>query len=275
MPRPFRDSDLPVDDFDSNECLLVTDLVADLVLWSRDEKIRFEHDLIGDWARTRFLLSRQHEAVSLISANSSNPRWHRAIRLYSLRLLENKALGFVHWSELISKLSSGGKHSLESDLALESVIFATKAEDRLVDIWPRLKELDGVLLTRLLKRFLHVATFPDPRFSELNDPATAAYIRIPFWPLWLPMLRFLHQYRKDALKLSLDQVTNIADRWLTASGEKWPLRNEAAEVLPDALQIAINSIRSDGWTVDGKLCEVVFSRFLSAAAIQPDRVADP
>ncbi|MDZ4818595.1 MAG: hypothetical protein SGJ20_06440 [Planctomycetota bacterium] len=266
---------VPINDFDSDECRLATGLEEDLVIWSRDEQFGFEHDLLGDWARTRYLISRQNEIIETVRDKALNPRWHRAIRLYGLRLLENKLDNNQKWSELIAELSPEGKHNLESDLILESVVFAANPEQLLRHVWTRLVENNGELLTRLLTRFLHVATLPDPQFEGLSyEVAAAALFRVPYWPLWLPMLRILHEHRAEAISLAIDQVTTIADHWLKNSGDTWPLRGETAEILLDATHYVVEEIWQQDWSVDREMCKSVFTRLLTAATMRPDEVAE-
>lgn len=266
---------VPIGEFDSDECRLSVGLEQDQVVRSHEERFRFEHDLLSDWARARFLISRQHEVVDLVRDKALNPRWHRAIRIYGLCLLENQANGDERWSELISQLSPKGQHKVEGDLVLEAIAFAANAEPLLQQVWNRLVENDGALLTRLLTRFLHVATLPDPRYAGLpDDVAMAACHRIPFWPLWLPILRVLHENRATSIPLAISEVTHIAELWLRAMGREWPLRDEAAQILLDATSFVVDEIRQKDWHVDGDLCGLVFSRFLTAATVRPDEVAE-
>ena len=262
---------VPVGDFDNSECQLSQDLIADQVVWNRDERFGFEHDLLGDWARTRFLLSRQEEISRLAPEYSLNPRWHRAIRLFGLRLLENGSQ-VEHWEQLISQLSPDDQHKVESDLGLESVAFAGNAEDLLRQVWPTLVARNGKLLNRLLTRFLHIATLPDPLY--MSDLRLAALQRIPFWPLWLPMLRVLSEKRAEAIPIATDQVTRIADLWLSCSGENWPLRTATGQILLDAAQHMIGEIRSQDWRADSDLCNSVFSRLLTGASVYPNEVSE-
>lgn len=261
---------VPVGDFDNSECQLSQNLIADQVIWNRDERFGFEHDLLGDWARTRFLLSRQEEIARLAAEYSLNPRWHRAIRLFGLRLLENESR-VEHWEQLISQLSPNDQYKVESDLVLESVAFAGNAEALIGQVWPTLVASKGKLLNRLLTRFLHIATLPDPLYA--SDLGLAALQRIPFWPLWLPMLRVLSEKSTEAIPIATDQVTRMADLWLRCSGENWPLRAEAGQILLDAAEHIIGEIRSQDWRADSDLCESVFSRLLTAASVYPNEVS--
>ncbi len=266
---------VPIDIFDSGECQLSSGLMTEQIIWNRDERFGFEQDLLGDWARTRFLLSHQHEAVALAQEKALNPRWHRAIRLYGLKLLENPSQGIEPWRQLLSDLSFNGKHTVESDLVLESIVFAAKAEVLLQRTWSTFCESGGKLLNRLLTRFLHIATFPDPVYSGMSDDAAiAALHRYPFWPLWLPVLKVLFFKRTDVVPLATDQLTHIADLWLRASGEPWPFRDGAAQILLDATAHIINEIREKDFRADRDLSKNVFSRLLTAASVRPEEVAD-
>lgn len=262
---------VPVGAFDSDECHLSHDLVVDQVIWHRDEQFGFEHDLLGDWARTRFLLSRQHEIAELARQYSPNPRWHRAIRLFGLRLLENGS-GVEQWEHLISRLSPEDQNKIESDLVLEAVVFAGNAEALLRQAWPALIARNGILLNRFLTRFMHIATLPNPVYG--SDLGVGTLKRIPFWPLWLPLLQLLSEKRAEAIPIATEQVTRIADLWLRYSGEDWPLRSEAAQILLDATQHIIAEIRAQDWRVDSDLSKVVFSRLLAASSVFPDEIAE-
>jgi|GEM_PF-1429095 len=262
---------VPVGEFDNAECQLAHGLISDQVIWNRDERFGFEHDLLGDWARTRFLLSRQQDIADLSREYSLNPRWHRAIRLFGLRLLEGNS-DVEQWEQLILQLAPDGQHKVESDLVLESVAFAGNAESLLRIVWPRLVVDDGKLLNRLLSRFLHTATLPDPLFA--SDVNLAAIKRIPFWPLWLPMLRVIAEKRAEAIPVATEKVTQLADLWLKYSRENWPLRSETGRILLDATQFIIAEIRSQDWRADRDLCKSVFSRLLTAASVYPDEVSE-
>lgn len=266
---------VPIEEFSSDECRLATGLQEDRVVWIRDEQVGFEHDLLGDWARTRLLIGRRHEILEQMPEKAFNPRWHRAIRLYGLRLLENQQHDTHEWVQLITGLSRDGKHKVESDLVLESVVFAGNAEHLLEQVWSHLAANEGTLLTRLLTRFLHVASFPDPRFGRLTDEVgMAAILRIPFRPLWFPVLRILYKHRAEAIRLATDEVTKVADLWLANSPDGAPLRNEAARILLDATPFVVRDIREKAHSVDPEIRERVFSRLLTAATACPDDVAD-
>lgn len=260
-------TEIPIDEFSTEECKLASGLEEDRVIWIREERFGFEHDLLGDWARTRFLISQRDKIVETISNKAFNPRWHRAIRLYGLRLLENQPDGDQQWSDLLSELTPDGQHKVEGDLVLESSVFAANAETIIEKIWSRLAANSGVLLTRLLVRFVHVATLPNQRSAGLSSQ------RVPFWPLWPPLLRVLYEHRGESLPMATDQVTSIADIWLRNTPATWPLRNESAELLLQAARLEAENISRNTRRVDSDIRKRVFSRFLTAATVRPDDVA--
>ncbi len=262
---------VPLDSFESTECQLAQGLILEQVVWNRDERFGFEHDLFGDWARARFLLSRQQNIVEIAREYSLNPRWHRAIRLFGLHLLEGEP-DVKQWEQLVYRLAPEGTQRIESDLVLESVVFAGNAEALFPEVWATLVARDGKLLNRLLSRFLHSATLPDPVFA--SDPSLAAVKRIPFWPLWLPVLRVLGEKRAEAIPISTEKITQIADLWLKCSGQNWPQRKETGQILLDSAQFIIEEVRSQDWRADSELCKCVFARLLTAACVYPDAVAD-
>ncbi len=263
-----------IEQLESDECRLLPNLESAGILWYRDERVGFQHDLFGDWARTRLLIGHQREVAEYAAEKAFNPRWHRAIRLFGLRLLENRSKDTADWTKVIFDLSPDGQPKIEADLILESILFSANAEDRLADVWEHLLANDGVLLNRLLNRFLHVATLPDPRYAADGDATLmAAHFRMPFWPLWLPLLKVVHRRRGEAISIATDKVTKIASLWLEFSDNNWACRDECAKILLDATNYVVASIRDDKWSVSTDVCKAVFQRVLFAASVFPDDVA--
>ncbi|MHB8696311.1 MAG: hypothetical protein ACYDHH_34285, partial [Solirubrobacteraceae bacterium] len=66
--------------------------------------------------------------------------------------------------------------------------------------------------------------------SVAEDLSTevAATHRLPYWPLWLPLLSTLSDHGEEVLSLAGDEVARIADLWLRWTPENWPLRDQAA-----------------------------------------------
>ena len=250
--------------FDSGDRQIGARLRTTGVVTCRDERFRFEHDLFGDWARSRFLLS-QSDAAGTIIAKAPNPRWHRAIRLHGLRLLESPAQGLAAWLKLLNQLTPDGHCSLQSDLILDSVIFAADATSTMDAVWEQLVADDGELLRRLLNRFLHVATVPDPRLGAIERSSLAASWRIPYWQFWPAVLATIYQRRADAIPAAAALVSDIAHRWLTYAPRNFRWRKEAARLLIECSEHMIQRKQSDGWRFDDVAAKQVFGQVPLAA----------
>ncbi len=123
---------------------------------------------------------------------------------------------------------------------------------------------------------MHVATLPDPKYSNISDDAAIAAIRrYPFWPLWPAVLKVLFKNRAEAICLSTDQVTEIADIWLKHSSQKWPFRDEAAQIIIDATAYILDERKAKKWwDSDGDLSEKVFARLLTASPVYTEQVVE-
>ncbi len=131
-------SEVPSMDFESSECEFVSALIADDVIFEQHDRFGFTHDLLGDWARSRYLLSHSEAVVDLARDKVLLPRWQKAIRLYGLRLLESHDGGVDQWARLIADLQRNDALSVELDLILESVVFAANGLPH--DSWARERE---------------------------------------------------------------------------------------------------------------------------------------
>ena len=97
------------------------------------------------------------------------------------------------------------------------------------------------LLFRLLRKFLHSCSFPDPRIPQIVESPTdtgpyAAFMRLPYAPYWLPLLRLLYRHVDDVVSRPglFAGVSKVCSMWLRnvpleiAAGHKFPGRIEAA-----------------------------------------------
>lgn len=241
--------EVPSDEFEAADLQHLDDLVADRLCRYHDEKISFHHDLLGDWARQRVLLARANELGQFLRTQGNSPMWNRAIRLYGLHLLERNNLSA--WRKALSNLAAV-ENQLGQDLILESVIFASSSQSLLESLWVDLAANEGRLLKRLLRRFMFVATLPHPVILALitstnYDLGAEASVRhrIPYVPLWLPMLRFLHAHFRDVTRLAPMMVPEVAEAWLRRGELNWPLRTEAAEIALEGIEY-LEELRSLG-----------------------------
>jgi hypothetical protein len=247
----------------------------------RDERVRFSHDLLGDWARMRVLLGEQSLASPASRDRANLPRWHRAVRLYGQRLLEHSADGSERWQRAISELGDDSPTGpVIRDLFLEALFLATNAATLLERSWAALCANSGRLLNRMLNRFLFVATLPDPRVAAFvqgeTDGAQFEHLfRVPYWPYWGPLLMVLHAHRADVVRLAPYSAANICSLWLKTTpaelspGQPMPWRQEAAE-LAVAIGREIQALNAEGNYVSDKSA---YEAVLWAAPELPDEVA--
>jgi hypothetical protein len=118
-------------------------------------RISFQHDLYADWARYQNILANESDIQSYLKDRSLNPFWHKAIRLYGQNLIEQKS-DASDWCNTINR------HNFLKDYLLDSIIFAANSRALLEKAYAFLIKNNGELLKRLLKRFLIIATCPNP-----------------------------------------------------------------------------------------------------------------
>jgi hypothetical protein len=256
-------------------------VAADLVRL-REERVRFSHDLLGDWARLRVLVGDGPLMSPDARARARLPRWHRAVRLYAQRLLEQSADGCEQWQRGIAQFENGEESDqFLRDLFLEAVFLATDAATLLERTWPALVAKGGQLLGRMLNRFMYVATLPDPRFGVLMGEADAALwghlTRLPYWPYWGPLLTILHAHRGEVANLVPSIAARLCSLWLRstprelAGGQPMPWRREAAE-LALAIGRDIQALNAEGNYYSGGHDKHVYEAVLWAAAELPAEV---
>jgi transposase-like protein len=283
--------DVPLDVLGSVADVALDDLEADQICQSKEGRVAFNHDLWGDWARQRLLLAHEKELPAYIENKLDSPAWHRAIVLLGLDLLERQSQP-ARWRELMERsetLKVGG--TLFSDLLLESLINAAQTTDALTQAWPQLCAEEGVWLRRLLTRFLHVATSPNPDMLEVakliknvTEVQAASVNRLPKTELWGAMLRFLDAHREECADLVPSQVAEIAECWLRWTVKDMFLRHEAADL---ALAVAWQVLReqqhrrvkhSSGWRYkygdSQSIAQKAYVATLQAVGDRPNEVID-
>jgi hypothetical protein len=267
----------------SEQAALATLATSNLVR-IRDERVRFSHDLLGDWARMRVLVGEQTLSSPENLARANLPRWHRAVRLFGQRLLEQSTEGAIRWQQVVEALDDESQSgAVIRDLFLESLFIATNAAALLERSWPALSARGGRLLNRMLNRFLFVATLPDPRIAALaeSDVDGAQWehlFRIPYWPYWGPVLMALHAHRADVVRLAPHTAAKICSLWLrimpteVSPGQPTPWRQEAAE-LAAAIGREIQARNAEGNYFSDGQDKFAYEAVLWAAPELPDEVA--
>lgn len=235
-----------VDTFETSALNAAQSLITDQLLVALPgDRLAFAHDLYGDWVRLRILLNHRTGLATFIQGRHESPLWHRAIRLLGIYLLEREN-GVDDWKSLMSSFDNDNL-TIVRDLLLEAPAFAMNAGPLLESTFPHLVAGDGVLLQRLLTRFLAFATVPDEQMQEIArdvgmdvNAARAAYRR-PHWPYWLDVLFVLHAHRGDALRAAAAQVAKIVEMWLEFVPQGSIRRREAAELAVMLGQSAVDS----------------------------------
>jgi hypothetical protein len=276
---------VPRMELEHSEQATLGSLTASDLVRVREQRVRFSHDLLGDLARLNVLIGDQNLSAPAVRERASRPRWHRAMRLYGQRLLEQSDDGPERWRQVVESLEDDTPEgAIIRDLLLEALFLATNAVALLLRSWPVLSANRGRLLKLVLDRFLFAATLPDPRIellvTEMEDRAQwEPLFRLPYWPYWGPMLTVLHTHRDDVIRLAPHVVAKLCALWLKSMPATWssgrpvPWRREAAELaLAIGREIQARDAEDNRFG-DGD-DKPVYEAVLAAAPDFPDEVAE-
>jgi len=267
----------------SEQQALVSLTSADL-LKRRAERIKFSHDLLGDWARLRVLIGEDPTGSREGIQRCAMARWHRAVRLFG-RWLLSQTDGVRKWSAAISRAEEIGtdEGTVIRDLLLESVVVSENSRALLSMGWSVLCEEDGRLLKLLLDRFMFVATIPDLRLPKLITnqnitPQVEVAFRVPLWPYWGAVLATLDEHCGIVCRLVPNEAARICKLWLEktpfeiASGTSFPFRDHAAKV---GLSVAreFQAQRAEGQYLSKAEEQTAYQAALLAAHDLPDEVS--
>ncbi len=249
----------------------------------QNEKAYFTHDLLGDWARLRILIEGENGAAASLRSRAGHPRWHTAVRLYGVRLLERGKGNAEKWHGLLSTFDPSSAHdALIRDLLLESLIVAANAGVSLDRVWPLLVANGGALLSRLLRQFLYFATIPDPAIllvpSDVGSvDQLAAFARVPFWPYWGVMVSFLRRHVDEIPFSCQASVSEVCGLWLQwthpseVSTPRRPWRRETAEI---AVRMAreVQALKAEDVYFHEKQDEIAYEAVLYGFDELPDEI---
>ncbi|WP_315837572.1 ATP-binding protein [Bradyrhizobium prioriisuperbiae] len=257
-------------------------LTASDLVRIRNQRVRFTHDMLGDWARLNVLIGEPNLSSPSVRARAKLPRWHRAMRLFGQKLLEQADDGPERWRQAVEGLEDGTEEgAIIRDQLVEALFLATNAVVLLQRSWEALTANRGRLLALMLERFMFVATLPDPRIGALLSQAEDTgewdhLFRLPYWPYWGPMLIVLHAHREEVARLTPHAAAKLCALWLKSvpvelgEGRPTPWRKEAAE-LAFAIGREVQALNAEGNSVGHD--KTVYEAVLSAAPELLDEVA--
>jgi hypothetical protein len=244
------------------------------ILAVAEDTYAFGHDLFADWTRYKSL-GEWDSAHTAMREREHLPTWHRAIRLFALRTLRKE--GIEGWSEQHQALRAAG-HEIAADLYLDAPLFASDSAAHIEALWPTLMAEHGALLARMLNRFSHSASVPDPRGAMVTmdgDPEMQTYMaatwRVPIWVLWPPVIRALASRGKETVRAAPLQVAAIVDRWLRSTPTGYAGRVEAAQ-LGYAAGAFLETAHESGVYFDEDQKIKIWEAFLAAGSELPDEV---
>jgi hypothetical protein len=133
-------------------------------------------------------------------------------------------------------------------------------------------------LTRLLRRFEHVASVPGGQPSlptgglDISLYLEAQY-RTPIYLRWPAIANFLMQHRDRIVALTSPVVTAVCERWLTTTPAGMPFRKEFAEIaLASARELQYANEVTIIWYRDPE--KALYGAAFASAADLPDDVAE-
>lgn len=289
-------SELPPDSVAGAEAA-ANELIRNRVLKrTQDGLLRFEHDLLADWARVMHLRGLGQEKLRFIKAHTENPPWLRAVRLLSQHLLDRVA-DLDQWRDFLSSSKTAVRPHDEPpaenlqiiDVWLEGIIFSLNPGRVLVEVSTDLFDDSGWLLRRLLRRLMLVGTIPDPVIQERcakidakTAEAAAARYRLPMWLIWSPVVKFITSVPERVTEMAPVELGEIAEMWarmedylqcrwsdladvVTLNAEKELRREAAGEYRHDT------GARSLGGANNAR--KTIYSGALFAATQLPERAA--
>ena len=237
--------------------------------------VRFVHEVIGDWARYESLKGHGDERHEKILDYIKNPRWMRAIRLYSQSLLEQQD-GLPAWEKEFGSFGSGdSENQIAADVFSDSLLLATNSLELLKRMWPSLIADKAVRLKRLLKRILVIGTIKLSANYNLDEEyaeAVEILMRFPVPAYWDGLIQALTLNAADVVEHCTEEAGGLCDFYLRVVPPELGLgRRDLIARLALALGLkAKQSERSYGYGVS----TTVYQAVLRAAHEFPEEVVD-
>ncbi|HQP88191.1 MAG TPA: hypothetical protein PLL76_18230 [Thermoanaerobaculia bacterium] len=260
---------------DSGDTEVLRNLESLGILAARDGRVSFEHALIGDYARARFLLGLPHTDVAALERLLGQPEWRSAFQLIAAIHLETAAR--TGCREDLDRLLARIPGDAGIDLLCDAAI-ASPSSERLLTALDPLATSVG-FLPRLLLRIWATVTRPVKLRPELGKTFTAhdwAYwnreARLPVHPLWTSVIGWLLRHQaavRATAPLTFVPIANAGLDWPQRYGLDVPFQRElAGAILEIASDFHEDCYRADVEEVD---LERLFLTALLGARYHPAR----
>jgi hypothetical protein len=274
---------VPLSELAPTDLPLLPSLQVAGLLARQDERVRFVHDAVADWARLRVLVEAGLPESDAGLTRAAGAGWYRAARLFGQRLLEQPGDGVGRWRRTVEALATGELYRVVvRDLLLEALLLAADAGRLLTAAWPALVAGEGELLRLLLDRFAFVGTFPNhSALSAVRDRTLAAelehLVRVPFEPYWVGVLPVLAAHADDVIRYATAPAAKLLRLWLSSVPPSRratrPLRLAAAGLaLALAREVQAGGAASHG-SADKEVRTDAYVALLWAAPEYPGEVA--
>lgn len=242
------------------------------LLREREERVGFDHDTLGDWARFRWLLANGAALPKVLQERSNNPLWHSAIRLLAIHRLE-KFENSDQWEALIDSCEA------VTDFALDAVIFAADSQNLLKRVSNRLFAEEAKLAKRLIRRAIIVCTDADhsllKRASQLESPTpflrTISRDPRPYYFFYGPLLQFCRKESTRLAETAAKEGAELSKVWLQMTPGDWPYRDDAAEIALTIAERTWADRQEYRRSVEDEDAKIIYQAGLAALREQPIR----
>jgi len=240
--------------------------------------VRFSHEVVGDWARYHALKGKGSERHDQILKHVKNPRWQRAIRLYSQSLLEQNE-GLLAWEKEFGAFGNGDSdNQVAADIFSDSLLLATNSLELLTRVWPSLIADSGSRLKRLLKRLLVVGTLqltPNTDLGEEYSDAVSLLWRLPITAYWDGLLHALLMKVDDVTEFCVEEAGQLCAFYLRTVPPGYGRRRLAAQIaLALGNRAKKNSLENKRYSYGHGVSQAVFEAVLRAGKEFPGEVAE-
>ncbi len=267
--------------FNIGELAPVDVLKSGKLIVEHGEKLFFQHDMFGDWARFKLILGQITNARAyLLSKEILSPLWMRAIRLYGVFLIEGDSEG-SGWKRAIDTFEkTDPKAKIIQDILLESIVFSSNPESSLKKTWSKLISDNGTLLSQLLALFLNKGTVPNPgvvSWAKLQPQFTttiaSTFDRLPIYHYWPALIKFLFEKQHEIPTSCRIRVSEIAGIWLRRTPVDTPAREYAAQLAFLNANWVFNE-KMSGTFIMNEVCQPIFRAMIAGINEFPEVIKD-